>query len=251
MRLVKMMDGSIGVSSKYGEGTTFTAQMVQEVADDTPIGDFADNIAKLRVDRQEFKPSLIAPDAKVLIVDDNEMNLEVISSLLTDTRIRVTTATSGAECITRLKEGSFDVVLLDQMMPVMSGTETLAKIKEEHLADETPVIALTADAIVGARDSYIGEGFTDYLSKPVMYKDLEEALLKYIDKELLLKPEEADASGKPEDLPVILVISPDTDRLNEIKKLLGDKYKGVYVRDEDKAARYLEKHEAAFIIRSV
>ncbi|MBR4719310.1 MAG: response regulator, partial [Lachnospiraceae bacterium] len=190
MRLVKMMDGSIGVSSKYGEGTTFTAEVVQEIIDDTPIGDFATNLARIQDnDREEFVPSLIAPEARVLIVDDNEMNLEVISDLLSDTMIQITTALSGAECIERLKEGGYDVILLDQMMPVMSGTQTLAVIKEEHLADDTPIIALTADAIVGARDTYLKEGFTDYLSKPVMYKDLEEALLKYIDKKLILTEE--------------------------------------------------------------
>ena len=260
MRLVKMMDGTIGVSSKYGEGTTFTAKMVQAVVDDTPVGDFAANLARIQEPREEFVPSLIAPDARVLIVDDNEMNLEVISSLLGDTRMKITTASSGADCLTCLREASFDVVLLDQMMPVMSGTQTLAKIREEHLADDTPVIALTADAIVGARDTYINEGFADYISKPIMYKDLEEVLLKYVDKGLLLSKEEVDrldaAAGKDPgadkaDRDVILVISPDTEKLNEIKALLADKYKGVFIRDEEKAAKYLEKHEVAFIIRSV
>ena len=270
MRLVKMMDGSIGVSSKYGEGTTFTAEVIQGIVDDTPVGDFADNIAKIQADKEEFRPSLIAPEARILVVDDNEMNLEVISSLLSDTKIQITTATSGADCISCLKEGRYDVLLLDQMMPIMSGTQTLSIIKEEHLADETPIIALTADAIVGARDTYLKEGFTDYLSKPIMYKDLEEALLKYIDKKLILTEEEAagyersdaqkDGSGSddtvdagstqaPENRPTILVISPSAERLNEIKELLGDRYKGVFIRDEEKAEKYLEKHEVAFVIR--
>ncbi|MCR5356277.1 MAG: response regulator [Lachnospiraceae bacterium] len=260
MRLVKMMNGSIGVSSKYGEGTTFTAEMMQKVIDDTPVGDFAANLSKLQDHREDFAPTLIAPDARILIVDDNEMNLEVISDLLADTRIKITTADSGAACINRLKEGSFDVVLLDQMMPGMSGTQTLGKIRQDHLADETPVIALTADAIVGARDTYLNEGFTDYLSKPIMYKDLEEALLKHIRKDLLISAEEAgrldkennagaDETQAPGNRETVLVISSSTDRLNEVKELLGSRYKGVFLRDEEKAAAYLAKHEVALIIK--
>ncbi|MBR5407052.1 MAG: response regulator [Lachnospiraceae bacterium] len=260
MRLVKMMGGNIRVSSVYGAGTKFTAEMLQEVVDDTPVGDFAANLSKMQDAAEEFKPLLIAPNAKILIVDDNEMNLDVISDLLSDTRIRVTTAQSGRECIIRLREGSFDVVLLDQMMPGMSGIQTLEAIRRDHLADGTPIIALTADAIVGARDSYIREGFTDYLSKPVMYKDLEEALLKYISKDLLITQEEADRlfntekaaeafAEEAKDRETILVISSSTDKLNAVKELLGSRYKGVFVKDEEKAAKYLEKHEVAFIIR--
>ena len=243
MRLVKMMDGSISVSSKYGEGTTFTAEMVQEVEDDTPVGDFVLNLERAQEAKEEYRPALVAPGAKILIVDDNAMNLEVISNLLSDTRIQITTALSGAECLTCLSEDKYDVVLLDQMMPVMTGTQTLEEIRKRHLADDTPVIALTADAIVGARDIYIEEGFTDYLSKPIMYRDLEEALIKYIDKSLLKETEEA-----AKEHPVVLVVSESTEKLNEIKVLLGDKYKGVFVKDEEKAQKYLSKHEVKYII---
>lgn len=249
MRLVKMMDGSIGVSSKYGEGTRFSVEVRQEIADDTPVGDFAANIAMVHDDGEEFAPSLIAPEARLLIVDDNEMNLEVISSLLEDTRIKITTALSGAECIEYLKEGTYDVILLDQMMPVMSGSQTLAKIKEEHLADDTPIIALTADAIVGARDVYLREGFTDYLTKPIIYKDIEEALLKYIDKNKIIKEDEINTSEGSAEKKTVLVVSSSTERLNEIKEILGQRYKGVFVKDEEKAEKYLSKHEVEFVIR--
>ena len=270
MRLVKMMDGSISVSSKYGEGTTFTAEMAQGIEDDTPVGDFALNLERAQATKEEYRPSLVAPGAKILIVDDNEMNLEVISNLLSDTKIQITTALSGAECLTCLSEGKYDVVLLDQMMPVMSGTQTLEEIRRRHLADDTPVIALTADAIVGARDMYIEEGFTDYLSKPIMYRDLEEALMKYIDKSRFAGEDTVgrDIAGSgPADRPggvssgtsvseetsgerpVVLVVSGSTERLNEVKALLGDRYKGVFVKDEEKARKYLSKHEVQYIIR--
>ena len=267
MRLVKMMDGTIGVSSKYGEGTTFTATMRLPAIDRTPIGDFARNIAIVQEQTTEYRPALLAPSASVLVVDDNDMNLEVIEGLLEDTKIKVTTAQSGQECIEKLREGRFDLVFLDQMMPGMSGVQTLAMINEEKLAQGTPVIALTADAIVGARDSYLKEGFTDYLSKPVMYAALEAILLKYLDEDKIsgegpdghsaaeaygndAHPAEEAAGGPSADArPVVLVVSPSADKLNAVKEILGSRYKGVFVRDEEKAARYLEKHEVDMVLR--
>ncbi len=254
LSLVRMMDGTIRVNSAYGKGTEFTAMMKQEIVDPTPIGNLAQNISRLQEHADEYKPALVAPSAGILIVDDNEMNLEVIGSLLEETRIKVTTAGSGKECIRLLKENSFDLVLLDQMMPEMSGTKTLEVIREEHLADDTPVIALTADAIVGARESYISEGFTDYLSKPVMYADLENILRKYIDPSLLLTPEqlmeeERATAEKEAEKPVILVVSDSPEKLRELKETISGKYKGVFVRDEESADKYLSKHTAQFIIR--
>ncbi len=104
---------------------------------------------------EEYTPSLLAPGARVLIVDDNEMNLEVIGSLLEETKIRVTTASSGPECLELLKEKTFDVVFLDQMMPGMSGTQTLTEIKKQKLAENTPIISPTSNAIVAVRDNYL------------------------------------------------------------------------------------------------
>ncbi|MBR5377073.1 MAG: response regulator, partial [Lachnospiraceae bacterium] len=161
-RLVDMMDGKIDVVSRYGEGTTFTARMKQAAANDTPVGDFAKNVLRMQKNKEEYRPSLIAPSARILVVDDNDMNLDVISGLLSDTRINITTAESGPECLDILGRESFDIIFLDQMMPGMSGAQALAEIRGRHLADDTPVIALTADAIVGARENYIKEGFTDY-----------------------------------------------------------------------------------------
>ncbi len=238
MRLVKMMDGTIGVNSKYGEGTTFTAQMKQEVIDRTPVGDFADNLAKMHQSGQEYRPALFAPKAKILVVDDNDMNLEVFEALLEDTKIKVTTAESGSECIEILKEKSFDLIFLDQMMPGMSGVQTLEVIHNENLAKDTTIIALTADAIVGARENYIKEGFSDYLSKPVMYEALEEMLIRYLDPSLI----ERDESEQDDDKPIVIAISQSSDKLRAIKELLGGSYKGVFVKDLDSAAKFVEKN---------
>ena len=288
-QLAEMMGGSINVESKYGSGSVFTVDMVQRVVDITPIGDYTERLMKSHEQREEFRPSLVAPSAKVLIVDDNEMNLEVITELMADTRIRTSVALSGTECIEIIKKEHFDVILLDQMMPGMSGTQTLETLRKEHLADDTPVIALTADAIIGARDTYIREGFSDYLSKPVMYADLENILLKHIDsshienvsvkrgdgsavltedgsgKESAKKSDDGAALSKadgsegqdgssPEkkpdgDRPLVLVISSSSEKLNEIKESLPEKYKGVFVKDEVAAEKFLAKHRVEFIIR--
>ncbi|MBR0149055.1 MAG: response regulator [Lachnospiraceae bacterium] len=250
MRLVEMMEGSIEVKSKYGEGTTFTARMKQTIVDERPIGDFAQNISRMQENVDEYKPALVAPSARVLIVDDNEMNLEVIESLLKDTRIQITTAQSGQECLSILERNSFEIILLDQMMPGMSGNKTIEIMRQEHLAEGTPVIALTADAIIGAREFYLQAGFTDYLSKPVMYADLENILLKYIDPSLILTPEQLKAQEETDDKnkPVILVINDSPDKLKALKESIGGKYKGVFVRNEESAAKYMEKHEVEFIL---
>ena len=241
MRLVRMMDGTIDVESTYGEGTTFTARVKQQAVDRTPVGDFSGNLLRMQAQTESYRPALIAPDARVLVVDDNDMNLEVIVGLLEGTRIRVTTADSGPECLEILREKSFDVIFLDQMMPGMSGAQTLAVIRQEHLADDIPLIALTADAIVGARDNYIREGFTDYLSKPVMYEALEAILQKYLDSGLIRQEDTAEAEAGNSEKPLVIAISDSSDQLRRIKSRLGDGCKGVFVKDKASAVRYLEK----------
>ncbi len=247
MRLVKMMEGTISVNSRYGEGTKFTATMKQEAIDPTPVGDFADNLSRVQNAGQEYQPALFAPKARILVVDDNDMNLEVFTALLEDTKIKVITAESGKGCIEILREMSFDLIFLDQMMPGMSGVQTLAHIRDEHLADDTKVIALTADAIVGAKENYIREGFSDYLSKPVMYEALEEMLIKYLDPSLIQKEDESgkSASKEPaadEEKPVVIAVSGSSDKLRALKELLGSSYKGVFVKDMDSAAKFVEKN---------
>ncbi|MBR5420308.1 MAG: response regulator [Lachnospiraceae bacterium] len=257
-QLAEMMGGGIEVESEYGCGSVFTVDMVQEVVDATPIGDYTERLEKAHAQKENYKPRLIAPRARVLIVDDNEMNLEVITELMGETKIRTRVALSGRECIELVKKERFDVILLDQMMPGMSGTQTLEYIRREHLADDTPIIALTADAIMGAREIYVREGFTDYLSKPVMYADLESLFLKYLDSTLILSEEEygetaagksGTEKGKTEEKPLVLVISESPEKLKELKEILSERYKGVFVRDDASAEKYLAKHSVDLIVR--
>ncbi len=254
-QLAELMGGSIRVKSAYGKGSEFIVEVQQETVDDTPIGDYREHLAKAMENNEEYSAQLAAPDAKILIVDDNEMNLEVITELLGETGIKVTTAVSGQGCIDALKENTFDLLLLDQMMPKMSGTQTLAVIKEEHLADGIPVIVLTADAIVGAKDNYIKAGFTDYLSKPIMYTELEETLRKYLDPGLILTKEQAEAEKQKrmaeDHRPVALVVCDSSEKLSRAKSLISSEYKGVYVKNEAQARRYLEKHKVEFVVRDM
>ncbi len=246
-RLVELMDGEIHVESVYGKGSVFVAEMVQEVIDDAPIGNFTESLALAQQQREEYHPALVAPKAKLLIVDDNEMNLDVITELLADTKVNVTTALSGVECLDKLREGKYDLVLLDQMMPGLSGTETLRLMRRGRLADSTPVIALTADAIVGAKESYLRKGFTDYLSKPIKYEELEAALKKHLPPALQTTAEEIEREKA--EMPVVLVVSEDKDKLREAKDALGERYRCVLVRGEEQAEKYLATHDAAFILR--
>ncbi len=246
-QLVDMMDGEIDVSSRYGSGTVFTVSIVQKCIDPSPIGDFGRSIEKAAVENESKRSKLYAPDARILIVDDNEMNHEVITGLISDTRIQVTNAMSGPECLEYLRESSFDMIFLDQMMPGMSGTSTLKVVKDENLAENVPVIALTADAIVGARDMYLREGFTDYLSKPIMYEELEAILFKYLPEDKIDTDEhlgqDADA------LPVVLVISDSSATLSQVRSFLGKGCKGVFVRNDEQAGRYLKEHTVDYVIR--
>ena len=234
--LLQMMEGSIDFESEYGKGSTFTIIVQQKVTRATPIGDFSKAVRNYLSNIEIDEVGLYAPNAKVLVVDDNEMNLDVMEGLLRDTRIQVDYVDSGALCIEKAQSTKYDCILLDQMMPGMSGEETLAEMKEQGILNGTPVIALTADAIIGARESYIDKGFTDYISKPVKYEVLENVLKIYIPKEKQLSPNGAD------ELPVMLIWGDDPEKLKQEKLRLDGIYKCVCVVGQSAKDKYLEKH---------
>ena len=179
--LIERMNGRIEVSSEYGKGSVFTVYLSQEIINDSPMGDFRQRFEAVAKQEDEYRESFVAPEAKVLVVDDNGMNLAVVKALLKKTDIQVTTCMSGMECLELVKDIYFDVILLDHMMPEMDGIQTLAKIKQsENQCTSVPVIALTANAIVGAKEEYINAGFSDYLSKPIEGMELEKMLMKYL-----------------------------------------------------------------------
>ncbi len=187
-QLVEMMEGEIKVESVYGEGSVFSVRIPQQALDFEKMGNFMEKFMQSARERKSYEKSFTAPDAKVLIVDDNEMNLKVAQALLKETQIQITLCQSGQDCLRKLRGEAFDVILLDHMMPVMDGMETLRYIKAMKIPDRSriPVIALTANAISGVRSMYLQAGFDDYLSKPIVGMALEELMRKYIPAEKLV-----------------------------------------------------------------
>ena len=178
--LLAMMGSRLFVSSTYGKGSDFSFVIEQEVIDDTPVGDYKKRLNDSRIHKNR-EDVIYAPDARILIVDDNEMNLKVARNLLKLCGIKPDEAVSGMETIGCMKKNTYDIVFLDHMMPGMDGIETLHSLKESALIpDETVMIVLTANAVVGARENYLNEGFADYLSKPIEIKYLVEKLTKYL-----------------------------------------------------------------------
>ena len=179
--LLKMMDGDIEVESEYGKGSTFTILVPQIVMSDEPVGNIYDKFEDSLEETKTYSVSFTAEDGNILIVDDTRMNLIVCTQLLKDTQIRIDTASSGEEAIGLANKKKYDVILMDQRMPGMDGTEAMHKILEaDGLNSRTPIICLTADAVIGAREHYLAEGFTDYLTKPIDSHQLEGMLVRYL-----------------------------------------------------------------------
>lgn len=199
-RLLSMMGSELKVSSVYGSGSTFSFEIEQKIVKSEPIGDFEQRFKAAASEHTTDNVIRIAPNARVLVVDDNETNLLVAKSLLKRTKVQLDTALSGAKCIELLRKNSYHIVFLDHMMPEMDGIQTLTKIKEEQLAPDTVFIALTANAIHGARQGYLDAGFDDYLSKPFTGMEIEKCLFGHIPAELckveISVPEEKNAEEK-------------------------------------------------------
>ncbi|MCR5594910.1 MAG: DegV family EDD domain-containing protein [Lachnospiraceae bacterium] len=184
-QIVDLMDGEISVNSVYTQGSTFTVRLKQDIVDPEAIGeiDFSSN-AKL-YERTVYRQSFEAPDANILIVDDNELNLDVETKLLKDTKIAIDTAPGGAEALVATLNKRYDVILMDHLMPEMDGIECLHVIRDQEggLNRNTPVIVLTANAGSENQELYRQSGFDDYLVKPVSGDSLESMLVKHIPSE--------------------------------------------------------------------
>ena len=177
--LLKLMGSELKIESEYEKGSEFSFVVEQKIMDNEPIGSFKDSIEK-SAGKEADSIRFIAPEAKILVVDDNFMNLKVFTRLISHIEAQVTDADSGAKCLELLRDNRYDIIFLDHMMPEMDGIETLYRIKEESLAVGTPVIMLTANAIAGNREMYLEEGFDDFISKPVIPKALDEMLIEYL-----------------------------------------------------------------------
>ena len=196
-RLVEMMGGKLKVESVYGKGSTFSFAIPQKVVDSKPLGDFKKQYDKSVRKSIRYKEKFIAPLGKILVVDDNAMNLAVAQDLLRKTKLQIDVASSGAECLEMLKRKEYHLICMDHMMPGMDGVQTLQAIREleGNPSRDIPVIALTANAVVGAKEFYLDAGFEDYLTKPIEPEKLEEMMIKYLPKELVYLSEDENTDS--------------------------------------------------------
>ena len=184
-RLLEMMHGTISVKSEYGKGSVFSVKIPQKILTDAKVGDFQARFETNVMEARAYRASFRAPDAHVLIVDDTSINLTVVVNLLKDTKMQIDTATSGKNAVAMAENTAYDVILMDQRMPEMDGTEALHRIRgsETGASKDAPIVCLTADAVVGAKERYLAEGFSDYLTKPIDSFALEKLLMRHLPSE--------------------------------------------------------------------
>ena len=193
-QLLEKMGSSLSVKSEYGKGSAFSFYLEQRIVDAKELGNLEERLRE-KTNEYHYEASLYAPDAKVLVVDDNEMNQKVFISLLKETGVQVKAVGSGEDCLNIVTEEHFDLIFLDHMMMSMDGIETLQRLRamQDNLCADTPVIAFSANATVGARDMYKEAGFNGFLSKPIDPSKLERILRTKLPQELI---EEHRESGE-------------------------------------------------------
>lgn len=187
MQLLALMGSSLKVESEYGKGSCFSFSLEQQIVDSTPVGNLEQRIREQPYD-YSYMEVFTAPEAQLLVVDDNATNLKVFINLLKATKVKVDVADGGRACLDMVCRKRYDLIFLDHMMPDLDGVETLHEMKklENSLCSDTPVIALTANAITGAKEMYLSEGFDAFLSKPINPEKLEQMILLMLPRELLL-----------------------------------------------------------------
>ena len=209
MRLLNLMGSRLEVKSTYGEGSDFYFYLEQKQLDDEVIGDdvlkyYENEKGKNSISTEQF----YAPDAKILVVDDNEMNIKVFLGLLKNHGMQIDTAMSGKECLALIEKNAYHIIFMDHQMPEMDGVETLRRIRElkTNRSKDAVIIILTANAVSGAREMFLQEGFRDYLSKPIIAVQLEKMIQKYLPEEIVLKNDlEKNDLGKKEEISVEFV----------------------------------------------
>lgn len=231
-QLLDLMGGEITVDSIYKKGSVFTVILRQEIAVGLPIG-------KVHFQESEgekyyrYRQSFEAPDARVLIVDDNEMNAMVTRKLLTATRVQVDMARNGMECLKKTKQKYYHVILMDYMMPEMNGAETLKELRKQEngLCRESSVIVLTANTLSDARKLYEVNRFDGYLEKPIQSAMLEAEIMRLLPEEIIEYSE--DAAGL-------------NGKKTKIQQISGGKRKNIYITSDcvcDLPEELLEKYD--------
>ncbi len=184
LQLLKLMDTDLHVESVYGEGTRFFFALRQGVVNAEPIGSFQER-ARKAAKEHSYHASFTSPEGEILLVDDNRVNRRVFCGLLKQTQVKITDVGSGRECLDHIRQKHYDIIFLDHMMPEMDGMETMQRMKEmeDNLCKETPVIMLTANAIMGAKEQYLAAGFDDFLAKPIDQTKLERLMMHWMPQE--------------------------------------------------------------------
>lgn len=261
-QLVDLMEGEILVNSVYMQGSTFTVALWQKVSNPTAVGNI--NITNYGSVREEHKyeASFVAPEARILIVDDNEMNLEVERKLLEGTQIKVDTANSGANALAYTISTRYDIIFMDHLMPVMNGIECMQAIRKQTggYNNHVPVIVLTANAGSENRALYSSSGFDGYLLKPVSGVQLEETLLAHLPESKvtinktasLIKSKLNTAKGYSKKIPLIITTNSMCDLPERTLKELqidtipfkvhvdGKEYYDGLEADADEIIRYMK-----------
>ncbi len=201
-QLVELMGGEISVNSVYTKGSKFIVALEQDIVDDKELGAFTLASRTRAQSDGPYRQSFEAPDAHILVVDDNDMNLVVVTKLLAETKIQIDTASSGAECLKLTQSHHYDCILMDHMMPEMDGIECLHALREQPggLCQGVPVVALTANAGSDNQLLYKKEGFSGYLAKPVGGALLEAAVLSVLPKKLVSLCEEVEQPNLEKDV---------------------------------------------------
>lgn len=181
MQLLQMMGTEIQVESHYGQGSKFYFDLQQGIWDDSRLGDFRRTSYK-PAEEYNYEKSFEAPTTRVLVVDDNAINRKVFRGLLKATQLKIDEAASGPECIELVKRNKYHIIFMDHMMPDMDGIECFRILKkmEDNLSRNAAVIMLTANAVIGAKEEYLREGFDDFMAKPIVPEKLEEMIKKYL-----------------------------------------------------------------------
>lgn len=190
-QLLERMGSRLQVESEYGEGSVFSFTLEQKIMNHEPVGDLGQRI-KNQAAEYSYQVTFTAPAARLLVVDDNAVNRRVFAQLLKATKIQIDEASGGEECLELVRKNAYDLIFLDHMMPDLDGIAVLHKMREwdEYPCRFTPVIALTANAVTGAREMYLNEGFRDFLSKPVNPEKMEKMIMEFLPEEKVVYEQE-------------------------------------------------------------
>ena len=251
-QLVELMGGEISVNSVYTKGSKFIVTLDQDIIDEKALGTFTLTSRSRSHEGETYRQSFEAPDAHILVVDDNDMNLMVVSKLLAETKIQIDTASNGAECLRLTQNHHYDCILMDHLMPEMDGIECLHALRAQPggLCQDVPVVALTANAGSDNQLLYRKEGFSGYLAKPVSGALLEAAVLSILPKELVRISEEIQQSDIDKDILIFeqvkrraVLVTTDSvcDLPKSLRKTFGISVCPYYVRTDE--GRFLDGRE--------